>query len=112
MIRNPKRTCNDEEECKDIYGKNEPLHCEDHKLQDDICWLIKRCSNCGRDKELLNKDGGICCDKPFYEESKRLNKIKETVMIRYLRDNIKECEEILTDRIIDSICMYMIAELI
>ncbi len=110
MINKPKRICegNDKENCKDyaIYGKNEPLHCEDHKLEDEICWLVKRCSNCGRDKELLNKDNlcGICCDKPFYEESKRMNKMKETIMVRYLRNNIKENKEILANRIIDSTC--------
>jgi len=110
MIFKPKRPCqgNDEEDCKDmaIYGKDEPLHCEDHKLDGEICWLIKKCENCGRDKELLNKDGlcGICCDKPFYEESKRLNKVKETMMVRYLRNNIKEGEEILADKIIDGTC--------
>ena len=110
MIIKPKRTCqgNEDEDCKDIaiYGKNEPLHCEDHKLDGEICWLVKKCENCGRDKELLNKDGlcGICCDKPFYDKSKRLNKVKETMMVRYLRNNIKEGEEILADRIIDSTC--------
>ena len=110
MIIKPTRTCegNDDEDCKDnaIYGKTEPLHCEDHKLEGEICWLVKKCENCCRDKELLNKDGlcGMCCDKPFYEESKRLNKIKETIMVKYLRENIEEGNEILADRIIDSIC--------
>ena len=110
MIIKPTRTCegNDDEDCKDnaIYGKTEPLHCEDHKLEGEICWLVKKCVNCGRDKELLNKDGlcGMCCDKPFYDESKRLNKIKETIMVKYLRENIEEGNEILADRIIDSIC--------
>ncbi len=110
MIKKPKRTClgNDEEDCKDmaIYGKDEPLHCEDHKLEGEICWLIKKCDNCGRNKEILNKDElcGICADIPFYEESKRLNKVKETIMVKYLRNNIKEYEEILADRIIDSTC--------
>jgi hypothetical protein len=115
MIIKPKRSCqgNDDEECKGpwvlckdmaIYGKDEPLHCEDHKLDGEICWLVKKCSNCGRDKELLNKDDlcGICADIPFYEE--RMNKVKETIMVKYLRNNIKEVEEILADRIIDSTC--------
>jgi hypothetical protein len=60
MINKPKRTCigNNDEECKEIamYGKSEPLHCEEHKLHDEICWLVKKCSHCGRDKEILNKD--------------------------------------------------------
>ncbi len=109
MISKPKRTCigSDIEECKDnaIHGKNEPLHCEKHKLQDEICWLVKKCNNCGRDKELLNRDElcGICCDKPFYEESKRMNKLKETIMVKYLRKYI-DGNEILADRIIDSTC--------
>jgi hypothetical protein len=117
MITKPKRICvgNDEEDCKGprvlckdyaIYGKDEPLHCEDHKLEGEICWLVKKCDNCGKDKELLNKDNlcGICCEIPFYEETKRINKLKETIMVKYLRNNIKECEEILADRIIDSTC--------
>jgi len=110
MVNKPKKICegNIEEDCKDIaiYGDDKPLHCEYHKIEGEMCWLVKKCDNCGRDKELLNKFYlcGICADVPFYEESKRINKMKETVMIRYLRDNIKECEEILTDRIIDSNC--------
>ncbi len=110
MTNKPKRICkgNDEEDCKyyAIYGKDEPLHCEYHKLQDEICWLVKKCENCGRDKELLNKDSlcGICADVPFYEESKRMKKLKETMMVKHLRENIKECDEILADRIIDSTC--------
>ncbi len=109
MIRKTKRTCsgNDEEDCKECatYGKDEPLHCVDHSLEGEICWLVKRCSNCGRDNELLNKDDlcGICCDKPFYEESKRVNKLKETIMVKYLRNKVKG-QEILADRIIDSTC--------
>jgi hypothetical protein len=109
MITKSKRTCvgNGNEHCKDmaIYGKDKPLHCEDHKIEGEICWLIKKC-NCGRDKELLNKHDlcGICADIPFYEESKRMNKIKETIMVKYLRNNIKEVEEILADRIIDRTC--------
>jgi hypothetical protein len=109
MIFKPKRTCvgNDEEDCKDnaIYGKDKPLHCEDHKLEGEICWLVKKCDNCGRDNELLNKEDlcGMCCDIPFYDESKRLNKIKETIMVKYLRSNI-EGDEILADKIIDSTC--------
>jgi hypothetical protein len=109
MINNPKRICvgSDDEECKEvaIYGKSEPLHCEGHSLQDEICWLVNKCNNCGRDKELLNKDKlcGICCDRPFYEESKRINKLKETIMVKYLRKHING-NEILADRIIDSTC--------
>jgi hypothetical protein len=109
MIRKTKRTCsgNDEEDCKECatYGKDEPLHCVDHSLEGEICWLVKRCSNCGRDNEILNKDNlcGICCDKPFYEESKRVNKLKETIMVKYLRNKVKG-QEILADRIIDSTC--------
>lgn len=109
MINKPKRTCigNENEDCKEIaiFGKDEPVHCEEHKLIDEICWLVKKCSNCGRDNELLNKDDlcGICCDKPFYEEGKRINKMKETIMVRYLRNNING-NEILSDRIIDSTC--------
>jgi hypothetical protein len=109
MINKPKRRCigSEYEECKDeaIYGKGEPTHCEVHKLQDEICWLVKKCTNCGRDKELLNKDDlcCICCDNPFYEESKRINKLKETIMVKYLRKHIYG-NEILADRIIDSTC--------
>jgi hypothetical protein len=68
--------------------------------------LVKKCNNCGRDKELLNKDSlcGMCADVPFYEESKRMKKLKETMMVKYLRNSIKECDEILADKIIDSTC--------
>jgi len=110
MFYRPKRTCigNDEEECKEsaIYGKNEPLHCEEHKLEDDICWLVRSCSNCERDKEILNKDNlcSICCETSFYNKSKKVNKLKESIMVKYLRNNLKEAKEILADTIIDSKC--------
>jgi hypothetical protein len=110
MITKPKRTCigNDEEDCKEpaTYGKTEPLHCEEHSIEEEICWLVKPCEKCGRKNELLNREGlcGVCCDIPFYEESNRQYKIKETTMVRYLREHIKEGNEILADRIIDSTC--------
>ena len=68
MIKNPKRTCigDDIELCDNIaiYGEKEPLYCEDHKSR-QICWLLKKCYNCGRDNVLLIEDGlcGICCSK-------------------------------------------------
>jgi len=115
MICKPKRTCsysNDNgEKCKEfaIFGINEPIHCENHKLNNEICWLVKKCSHCGRDNEILNKNDlcGICCDVPFYEQNKRFEKMKESTMIRYLRENLKlnnSVKEILADRIIDSTC--------
>jgi len=116
MITKPKITCigNYEEECKELatHGKDEPLHCEEHSLPNEFCWLVKKCNNCCRDNELLNKEGlcNFCCDIPFYEESKRMNKVKETTMVRYLKENLilpLNVKELPWDKIVNGDCnMY------
>jgi hypothetical protein len=96
MITKPKRTCigNDEEECKEMasYGKSEPLHCEEHSLKDEFCWLIKACKQCCRTDQVLDKEGlcyFICSHEKLHEIHKKQQKIKEMSMIRYLKENLK-----------------------
>jgi len=115
MITKPNsRRCigNDEEDCKELatYGEREPVHCEEHSKPNEHCWLVKPCCNCGRKNELLDKDGlcyFICSAEKYHSENKKYQKLKESIMIRYLRDqfklsaNVKEC---LADKIVDSMC--------
>ena len=114
MITKPKRTCigNEQEKCKDvaIYGTKHPLHCGDHKTESEICWLVKPCTKCGRTNELLDKDGlcfFICSLEKLDLARKNHEKVKESTMILYLRNNIKldnNIIELSCDKIINKKC--------
>ena len=114
MIKNPKRTCigNDEEDCKEVatYGKKEPVHCEEHSFEDEHCWLIKPCKNCGRTNELLDKNGlcfFVCSLVELDIKRKKHQKIKESNMIKFLRENIilkDNIKELPCDKVINREC--------
>ena len=114
MLTNPKKTCigNEQEKCKDIavYGINEPLHCEDHKSEDEICWLVKPCTKCKRTNELLDKEGlcyFICSLEKLDLARKNHEKVKESIMILYLRNNIilsDNIKELPCDKIVNKNC--------
>jgi hypothetical protein len=114
MITNTRKICigNDEEECKElaIYGKIKPNHCEEHKLEDEICWLVNSCKKCGRAYELLDKDGlcfFVCSLVELDIKRKKYQKIKESNMIKFLRDNIilkDNIKELPCDTIVNTKC--------
>jgi hypothetical protein len=111
MFKNPKRTCigNDEEDCKDtaIYGVTEPLHCEEHSIENEICLIASKCKGCCRTDELLNKEGlcvTFCAPDKLYEQHKTREKIKEKTMLTYLDKYIKTDYPIKDDSIIDTLC--------
>jgi hypothetical protein len=103
MYRRPKRKC---EKCCETatYGIKSPEHCEEHKVDKEICLLVRECSGCHR-KELILDDTGLCilyC-KPtkIYNEVKR-EKVKETKVLAYL-DNHLDVDDVKyeDDKIID-----------
>ena len=120
MFKKPTRFCigiNDNDECKELatHGINEPLHCEKHSTTNEICLLAKKCNHCGRNDEILDKEGlclNFCSLIKLDTLLKTKYKEKEATMVRYLRSqlNLKndkdeyEAKEILADKIIDSSC--------
>jgi hypothetical protein len=112
MITKPKtRTC-EEDDCKDAatHGEKEPNYCETHAKPTDQCWLVTPCNKCGRKDELLDRDRlcyFACSLEKFNDLHKRHQKVKESTMVRYLRENLKlpaGVTECLADKIVDSMC--------
>lgn len=112
MYLKPTRFCggNDEEDCKTIaiYGVKEPSHCEEHKLEDEICLIGQTCKRCGRNDEILNKNG-LClnfCEPDEKYKVIRLQKKKEMLVLKYLDENFKKLniKVISDDKIVDSRC--------
>jgi len=113
MFMNPKQKCIDNTnniKCKNIpiYGIKEPLHCEDHKIDDEICLIGQSCKKCGRNDEILNKSG-LClnyCEPDEKYQIIKLEKKQETLVLKYLDENFKRVNiQVLSDnKIIDSSC--------
>jgi len=115
MIRKPNtRKCigDDTEECKDsaMYGNKEPIHCEKHSQKEEFCWLVRPCTSCGRENEILNKEGlcyFVCSSEKLYVSKKTQQKIKEMNMVRYLKQNLilpKHVIELPCDKIVNVAC--------
>ena len=114
MVSKPKKHCigTDEEDCKElaIYGENKPLHCEEHRYPSEKCWLVKPCSKCGRENELLNKDGlcyYICSHEKYLSEYKKYQKMKESTMVNFIREKVQlpnTVKECVADKIVDKVC--------
>jgi hypothetical protein len=113
LYRQPKRTCigNDDEDCKDIaeYGKTEPIHCLDHKTDDDIYLVAQRCNICCNN-DLLNKDGlciTYCAPNQLYQQIK-IEKKKEKTVMNYLDKyvNLSNIINIQSDKVVDTYCNY------
>jgi len=80
MISNPRKRCEggDDGDCKEtaIYGKerDRPIHCEEHKLEDEYNLAERECVNPECKKiDVLNKDG-LCVNFCSLEERDRLMK--------------------------------------
>ena len=71
MISKPRRKC---DECKDnaIYGIKEPIHCEEHCLEDEYNLTENVCKQCKK-IDVLNKNG-ICVNFCSLEERDRIMK--------------------------------------
>ena len=93
MFVNSKRKClyND---CKEIaiYGKTDPNHCILHIEEDEICLIGKKCMGCCRDDEILDNEGlclTFCCPEKISKYTKKIVKIKEIFVLKYLDENVK-----------------------
>jgi hypothetical protein len=113
LYTKPKRTCigNDDEDCKNIaeYGKIEPIHCLDHKTDDDIYLVAQKCIQCCNN-DLLNKDGlciTYCVPNQLYQQVKQEKKKEKTVM-NYLDKYVKLSNiiNIQDDKVVDTYCNY------
>jgi hypothetical protein len=109
----PKRPCigNDDEDCKDIaeYGKTEPIHCIDHKIDDDIYLVAQKCIQCCNN-DLLNKNGlciTYCAPNQLYQQVK-IEKEKEKIVMNYLDKYVKLSNiiNIQDDKVVDTYCNY------
>jgi len=87
FISTPKKTCI-EKKCKNmaIYGYTSAKHCEEHKYEDEIDLIQRRCKACGI-LEVLNKDGYCYCqDKELFN---RVRLAKQKTVKNYLDRNFK-----------------------
>ena len=130
MYKNPTKKCLFDD-CKEIatFGKQEPLHCDEHSKEDEICLVGKKCINCGRENELLNREGlciTYCKPTKIYDVIKQEKK-KEKLVLNYLDKYInfpsiddkqisvrdKPCFDIKSrpDRIYDCNTHYLIIEI-
>ena len=95
MIKNPtarcrKKTCNNTA----IYGSKTPLHCEAHKVSDDVLLVERHCEKCGILDVLLNGlCVNFCCMEEKALEIKKYQKVKEKRVLKILSVDFKEPTE-------------------
>lgn len=89
-----------------LYGTTKPIHCEEHKLDEDIDMIERECKNCQR-IERVNIDG-ICWD--YCVATTNYNKlykkgilVKQQKIMLLLQREIK-ADLYCTDKVIDSSC--------
>jgi len=73
MTSKPRKRC-EEQECKEIaiYGVDGPVHCEEHKKEDEYHLCERECKKCKR-IDVLNREG-ICVNFCSLEEKDRVVK--------------------------------------
>ena len=115
MFKQPRKRCigNEMEECKEIatHGINEQVHCEEHSLENEICFISAKCIGCGRNDELLTKEKlciNFCRQNELYQLHKTQQKVKEKLVLKYLDENVesKNIISITDDKIVNKFCNY------
>ena len=107
MISNPRAKCL-KRSCKDIaeYGITRPIHCEVHKSGNDINLVERKCVRCGKIDVLT--EGDICVNFCSKEDDnmiyKKRQKLKESLVYKYLKENIKDIQPSLFDKTIPNDC--------
>jgi hypothetical protein len=105
MIVNPRTRCNDSD-CKElaIYGIRIPTRCYEHKEDNDINLVERKCTQC--DKIDIIDSSGLCINFCSKEEQlelyKKQQKIKERIIKELLTKEIREPDSY--DKIISSEC--------
>jgi hypothetical protein len=113
LYTKPKRKCigNDDEDCKDTaeYGKTEPIHCLDHKTDDDIYLVAQQCNICCNNDLLNNDDLCItyCAPNQLYQQVK-IEKKKEKTVMNYLDKYVKLSNiiNITDDKVVSTYCNH------
>ena len=111
MIFKPRKHCSIEN-CKELatFGEIYPLHCEEHRQNNELCWLVKPCVKCNRLNQLLDKEGlchSFCSLEKLDIQQKLYEKVKETTMINFIQNKIKFPKHIQIfsqDKVINSNC--------
>ena len=109
MFKKTKVLCEDEN-CKEIseYGIELPTHCFEHRKDNELCLLGKKCIQCLRDNELCNNEGyclNYCRPDQIDKNVKVIIKKKETITLGFLDKHIKHDAIPVDDRIIDISCV-------
>jgi hypothetical protein len=108
MFTKPNTICQDD--CKElaIYGIAEPLHCEEHHTDKEICLLVKKCEGCGKENMILNKNNRCliyCEPDDTYKQVKREKKFEKLTLSyldKYLQTKVIPIP--IDDSITDSMC--------
>jgi len=84
MIIRPRGKCNIKD-CKEIatHGINKPIHCENHKTNNDVDLVERKCTKCGTIDIIIN---GLCVNfcglTEKHKELKKHQKLKEKRVIQ------------------------------
>ena len=90
MIKGPNSYCR-KKDCKNkaIYGIKLPIHCESHKVDNDINLVERKCSNCGVIDVLINGlCVNICVNMNIDNIYKKNQKVKEKRVLKILSSEI------------------------
>jgi len=96
MTSNPRARCT-KRNCKTLalYGLRSPIHCEQHKNENDINLVEKKCNGCGLIDVLYN---GLCVNvcstsDQVIDAMKKRKKHKELRILRLLENDYKKPDE-------------------
>jgi hypothetical protein len=98
------------ENCNEIseYGVSNPIHCYQHKIENDLHLVGSTCKICNRENELCNNENiclTYCRPNELFKEIKKYVKIKEATTLAYLDKFIETEHKPIDDKIIDSSCV-------
>jgi hypothetical protein len=86
MISNPRAKCM-KRGCKNVstYGVKKPIHCEEHKNDNDILLVERECSRCGKLDILMNDLCiNFCIQDIAFQDYKKNQKVKEKRVLQIL----------------------------
>ena len=110
MFKNPMKKCTIENCSEPVcYGITEPVHCETHAIDTELCLIGSKCTKCFK-IDILNKSKlCIYCEpNELFEQHKTYIKKRERLVLNYLDEHVKFPKDIeikvRDDKIIDSTC--------
>lgn len=109
MLNRPRKKCvgSEEDECKEnaIYGTKIPIHCEEHKLDNELNLVERACVKCNK-IDILNMEGlciNFCNLDKKYSLLKKRVKQEESIIKNLLQKSI-DIECMYTDSVVDKDC--------